>query len=307
MVSMTSCRGGGWATKVCCCSSQQCHCFTSSRTTPSARERALGSPQSRSSAALRLLCPTSVSPASSTTASADVPSSAAATPTALRRAWPSRFNVSSTRPAPNNGVESKAARSCLAPNPPVCSAKATVRSNRTLSKSWAMRPHAKVEQCPWAEGGLLSVETVQHHLPAFVHHGECHSIPITHVTVRLQQGGEGQHPRLHRRFTVQILTVSLCQRLLERGIQQGMALLAQKDKELPSLPGTDGNLLFFRGQRDWGSTHNKLLKDTGSLYPIRAQAHRFVDPLSPAARAIDQRSRGAVSANLLYGFGHVKL
>ena len=63
-----------------------------------------GLPPSRSSAALRLLCPTSVNPASSTTASVDVPSSWAARLTALCSAWPSRFNVSSTRPAPNRGV-----------------------------------------------------------------------------------------------------------------------------------------------------------------------------------------------------------
>src|SRR5437870_208839 len=71
-VSMTSCRGGVWAARVCCCASQRCHRSTSARTKPRARSRALGSPQSTSSAALRLLCPTSVSPASSTSASADV-------------------------------------------------------------------------------------------------------------------------------------------------------------------------------------------------------------------------------------------
>src|SRR5215831_13723145 len=70
-----------------------------------------------------------------------------------------------------------------------------------------------------------------------------------------------------------------------------MALLAQKYKELPRFPGTDGNLLFFRGQRDRWSPHNKLLKGPWSLHPIRAQTHRFVDSLSSAALAIAQRSR----------------
>ena len=51
-----------------------------------------------------------------------------------RSAWPSRFNVSSTRPVPNSGVESKTARSGCAPKPPVFSAKATVRSNSVLSR-----------------------------------------------------------------------------------------------------------------------------------------------------------------------------
>ena len=97
---------------------------------------------------LRLLCPTSVSPASSTSTSADVSNAWAARPTALRSAWPSRFNVSSTRPAPNSGVESKTARSCLAPKPPVCSANATVRSSRVLSKLWVMSRIRKLNRVP---------------------------------------------------------------------------------------------------------------------------------------------------------------
>src|SRR5207244_2330398 len=43
MVSMTSLRGGSWAARVCCCSSQWCHCATYSRTSPNARPRAPGS------------------------------------------------------------------------------------------------------------------------------------------------------------------------------------------------------------------------------------------------------------------------
>ena len=92
-------------------------------------------------AAFRLLCPPSVRPAASPTASTEVSRTWAARPTALRRAWPSRFKVSSTRLAPNSGVESSTARSCRAPNPPVCSANATVRANRVLSKVVGDEPH----------------------------------------------------------------------------------------------------------------------------------------------------------------------
>src|SRR5262249_24822713 len=105
-------------------------------------------PHSRSCAALSLLGPTNVTPASATTASADVRSAWAARPTALRSAWPSRFKVSSTRPAPNSGVESRAARSGRAPNPPVFSAKATVQSSRVLSKSCAMSRIRKLNRVP---------------------------------------------------------------------------------------------------------------------------------------------------------------
>src|SRR5262249_40801911 len=89
-------------------------------------------------AALRLLCPTQGSPTSSTSPSTDVPRACATSPTALRKAWPSKFKVSSTRLAPNNGVESRAARSCRAPKPPVCSANVTVRSSSVLARLCAM-------------------------------------------------------------------------------------------------------------------------------------------------------------------------
>src|SRR5262249_35740664 len=51
--------------------------------------------------------------------------------------------------------------------------------------------------------------------------------------------------------------------VLQRGIQQLMASLAQKDKEFPGLACARYNLLLFRGQRDRWVPHNGLLKGTG--------------------------------------------
>ena len=141
------------STRRWCCSSHFCQRSTSSSTKRRACSLACGCPQSRSSAALRLLWPTRTKPASSRIASADAPSSRAARPTALRNACPSRFKVSSTRPAPNRGVESRAARSCRAPKPPVCSAKVTVRSSKILSRLWAMSRMRKLHSVPWLKGG----------------------------------------------------------------------------------------------------------------------------------------------------------
>src|SRR5215467_11146284 len=150
---MTSFRGAPSSTRRWCCSSHVFQRSTSSSTKRSACSLAFGCPQSRSSAALRLLWPTRTKPASSRIASADTPRARAARPTALRNACPSRFKVSSTRPAPNRGVESRAARSCRAPKPPVCSAKVTVRSSKTLSRLWAMSRRRKLYSVPWLKGG----------------------------------------------------------------------------------------------------------------------------------------------------------
>ena len=46
-------------------------------------------------------------------------------------------------------------------------------------------PQAEVEQCPATERWMLGVETVQHHLPALVHHREFHCLLITDVAVGL--------------------------------------------------------------------------------------------------------------------------
>jgi hypothetical protein len=51
------------------------------------------------------------------------------------------------------GGESKTARSCLAPKPPVCSAQATVRSSSVLSRLCAMRRRRKLSSVPWLQGG----------------------------------------------------------------------------------------------------------------------------------------------------------
>jgi hypothetical protein len=54
----------------------------------------------------------------------------------------------------------------------------------------------------------------------------------------LQQRGEGQHPRFYGHFASRLWTVGLDQRVLERGIQQFMAFLSQKYKELAIPPMT---------------------------------------------------------------------
>jgi hypothetical protein len=137
IVAMPSGLGGLWTERHACGARHRCPRSTSSSTRHNAPAHALGSPHSRSKAALRRLCPTRARSAASISAAADLPSSAAAKPTAVRRAWPRRFNVASPGPAPHHGVEPGAAHRCLAPKPPVCSAIAIVRANKTVATSCA--------------------------------------------------------------------------------------------------------------------------------------------------------------------------
>ena len=82
-------------------------------------------------------------PASAHTRSTVQPSSIAAHATTLRAAWPSKLNVSSTRPAPSSGAESMATRrvwgSFFQSKPFVLRASSTVRSSRRRSMSWRIR------------------------------------------------------------------------------------------------------------------------------------------------------------------------
>jgi hypothetical protein len=87
----------------------------------------------------------------------DTPSVRAAHVTTVPIARPIRFQVSSTRPAPRSGDESKAARSRCQRKPPRCCAKASVRSTRRLSRSWAMSARER-DQHTLREGRLLDAQ-----------------------------------------------------------------------------------------------------------------------------------------------------
>ena len=68
-------------------------------------------------------------------------------------------------------------------------------------------PHAKVPQRALAEGRLLGAKAIQHHLPALVHHREFHGVSVAHMTIGLQQGGEGQHTGFHGLFAARLRTI----------------------------------------------------------------------------------------------------
>jgi len=124
-------------------------------TSASAPSRAAGSSQSRSRAAFRLEA------ARFRHASlrwrrrrflrpAPAPAAPRSRPRALRRACPIKFKVSSTRPAPNKGLESSAARSARAPNAFVRAASPTVRSRPAAGPGHARSAaRGTPPGCPW--------------------------------------------------------------------------------------------------------------------------------------------------------------
>jgi hypothetical protein len=122
----------------------------------------------------------------------------------------------------------------------------------------------KVVQRALAEGRLLSTETIPHHLPALVQHGALHGVPVADVAVCLQQCRQGQQPCRHRGLAARVRPRALRQRVLKVGIEELMASLAQKHKELSRLACTCDNLLLFRGQRDRRVPHDGLLTMEGS-------------------------------------------
>src|SRR4029453_9279303 len=111
-------------------------------------------------------------------------------------------------------------------------------------------PQAKVEQRAATEGRLLGAETVQHHLPALVHHRELHRVLIAHAAVGLQQRSQRQDPSVDGGFAPRRRTIAPGQRLLNVRVEQFMPYCAEKDEEFPRLLGTCSNLLLFRAQRN---------------------------------------------------------
>src|SRR5262249_54978037 len=125
-------------------------------------------------------------------------------------------------------------------------------------------PHAKVPQRALAQGRLLGAKAIQYHLPALVHHREFHGVAVTHMTIGLQQGGEGQQTSCHGRFAARRRTIGRCQGVLARRIQQLMTVLAQKHKEFARLACAGSNFVFFRGQRNRWVPHRGLLQMGGA-------------------------------------------
>src|SRR4029453_13319735 len=125
-------------------------------------------------------------------------------------------------------------------------------------------PHTKVLQRALTKGRQFGTKPIQPTLPALVHPREFPRTPVAHVTISLQQCGEGQQAGCHGLFATRLRTVGRRQSVLERGIQQLMASLAQKHKEFSRFACACSNFLFFWGQRNRWGPHDKLLQVGGA-------------------------------------------
>src|SRR6266567_3882805 len=106
-------------------------------------------------------------------------------------ACPIKLEVSSTRPAPHNGLLSSAARNGRGPNSWVWRACSMGRSMSHGSSLRFNESLAKGHHCSEAYGCLLGVQTVQHSLEASIHEDRFNHLVIGDARVRLQNDRQG--------------------------------------------------------------------------------------------------------------------
>ena len=102
----------------------------------------------------------------------------------------------------------------------------------------------KATRVPLTPRRLLGVQTIQHQLPAPIHHGRLNYFVIRDATVCLQDKRQRQHRRGYWRLPALRFAIQTRQLLLKRFIQQFMAVLAQKHKQF-SFPNLLHYLLFL--------------------------------------------------------------
>jgi hypothetical protein len=131
--------------------------------------------------------------------------------------------VSSTRPAPHNGLESNPARSC---RPAAGRAASHGGFHQPPVQVGLDQPGPEVEQGALGERRLVSVQTVQHQLPAAVHHRRLDHLVIGGTGVGLHDQRQSQLRRRHRRLPLGAVGIHPGQLGLELIAEQFMTALA---------------------------------------------------------------------------------
>src|SRR6266702_4022630 len=142
-------------------------------------------------------------------------------------ACPIKLEVSSTRPAPHNGLLSSAARNGRGPNSWVWRACSMGRSMSHGSSLRFNESLAKGHHCSEAYGCLLGVQTVQHSLEASIHEDRFNHLVIGDARVRLQNDRQGQLRGSNGRVPSLAWPVEGRQFLLERFIAQIVPVMAR--------------------------------------------------------------------------------
>jgi hypothetical protein len=108
---------------------------------------------------------------------------------------------------------------------------------------------AKGDQGAFAERGRLGLQAIEHQLPAPIHHRGLDHFIVRDAGVRLQDGRQRQLGGGDRRLPLRRLLIDLRQLGLKRGIEDGLAMVAQEHEQFgPPDLGHDG--LLGRRQRD---------------------------------------------------------
>src|SRR6266702_4983708 len=142
-------------------------------------------------------------------------------------ACPIKLEVSSTRPAPHNGLLSSTARNGRGPNSWVWRACSMCRSMSHGSSLRFNESLAKGHHCSEAYGCLLGVQTVQHSLEASIHEDRFNHLVIGDARVRLQNDRQGQLRGSNGRVPSLAWPVEGRQFLLERFIAQIVPVMAR--------------------------------------------------------------------------------
>ena len=148
MVSMTSCRGGVWSRQGVLRSSQHCHRSTSFRTKPSAFGACAGLPPIQVQGRFETALSHQRQPGVLHNRLRGRAQFLGRQAHGLAQRMAEQVQGVLDPAGAEQGGESKTARSCLAPKPPVCSAKATVRSSRVLSTLWVISRIRKLNRVP---------------------------------------------------------------------------------------------------------------------------------------------------------------
>src|SRR5437660_10628116 len=114
------------------------------------------------------------------------------------------------------------------------------------------QPPPEADQRALAEGRIPHVEAVQDQLPATVHQRALDGLVIRAAGVRLQDRGQGQLRRRHRRLALRGFRVGGCQLGLELLLEELVPVLAQPHEQLGSTDLLDDRPLGL-GQLDGGT------------------------------------------------------
>ena len=115
--------------------------------------------------------------------------------------------------------------------PLVVLASSTVRSTSAQVQVLPDQPLAERHQRALRKRRVTGIQAIQRQLPAPVHHRRLDHLVIGHSGIRLQDRGQRQPRRRHRRMPLRAVHVRRCQPGLELLVEQLMPVLAQEHKQ----------------------------------------------------------------------------